>query len=422
MSNPGEALPQFPPAEVLTPPEPPAATERLYDRRDVLRLFGGAAAVGTVAAIGIELVAPEQAVAQTDQSDDKPDKPLTPEERAKIEAETRELESRARLNEIQIREAERRLDPPFLEWLQKGFGGFVAAGAGGGVIALGFSGLRNHFRAKKEEQRQEDERLRQAEQKLRKEEQDQLTEARKGIVDALKYEAPQERPADYKLLAEAYSRLKRFTGSEHLAPEVFTLCVSFLRARASEVSKPPLTLDDEHTKARENADRYLVVTLSEVASSLPRANSDGNSTLPDASGISLSKLRQLRWPLERVNLTGAYLDDLLITGSLRGSLLAHAHLERAVFGGSNSVGDWEGVCDLRDTDLSQAFLTHARFDNVLINAGTKFGEGHEGDPRATFGTVISYDLEPEEVEAKVVAAKAVIEQWEQTHPEATATH
>jgi hypothetical protein len=430
----GNELPQLPPPEATLPDMSPAATlvgeveEVLISRRSMLGTIGRSVAVVTT--VAVELSSPTQVSAETDQpADDQPGEPptaepLTPEEKENIEAETRNFDADTKLKEIEFKRVEDSLKPrPWLQEVGDTALKLSAVGAiGGGVLTAGLATQR-YFANKKQEREAatEAQRIEENEQRIREDENyDRIVDS---IADRLKdlaslkidYTEDKEIPS-YEPLLTTYSQLETFAVNPRFAERVFNLTVARLRGRAKGILK----WHPDQIEARANADREVVRFLVAAHENLPREDTDGNTLpLPDAAGISFDHLRFLRAPMNNLNLEGAWMRGLTITGSLASSRLRLVHFEGSTFGEPEGETAGGGICDWRGADLSRADLNGAVLAHILIDKETKFGEGKEGNPCVSFGKVTSESMEPEEIDEKIAAAQKVIDEWQKDHSGAT---
>lgn len=420
-------------ADLVQPPnESIATTVEVTDRRSFLRTLGGLCVVVTAgAALEVTGARPAHAGSGAQPPPVIPGDQPSPEERAKTAAETENLKAQTENSKVDTRlkeeqaereEAERakiqrELNPTWYEKAAKVAGSLTAPGAVlGGLLATAryFSERAKEREIKRitleQEQRALEEREDDSYQKLI----EQMGGAQKSL-DTLRSQKPLSQEdilqLDYRSLMLAYHQLKRFTSNPRFADRIFSLTVGLLRDRAPKQIRPEGISDEEHKRLdtlREKelpTDRELLEHLVAVLPRLPRSNDQG-AELPNLSGISLTGMRYLRLPLQGVNLEGAHIPGVLVTGSLAGSRCKLTHFEGSTFG---EVGN---PCNMCGTDLSEAILTGAHFAYVKIDKDTKFGAGLRGDPRVTFGRVTSDTLSQEEVDQKIAEAKAAIDQYQ----------
>ncbi len=389
-------------------------------RRGFLSLAARTVATTGIVLAGAELVDPPQAEAKPDGDPSDPPKSPTQEDllRAQIRTLTSEKElndSDRKLKDVQRKEIEDRLQPlPPLRRFGKDANDVLGSLALLGGIGTVAGATIKYFIERAKDRRNAEEAMRIKEDENYDNVIKEIGVAIEKVSDA---EArlrrygwnPRRAQVNYGPLHRAYNRLKPFTANPRYVEAVFDEVTTDLRDRA----KSTIDMPASQVENRLNTDRELVELLARVAPNLPRpVGPQGVAALPNARGISLN-MRFLRLPLEKLDMEGAYLQNLMITGSLAGSHFRLAHFDGSTFG---EPGD---ACDLRGADLSRADLKDATFAHVLIDANTKFGEGEEGNPSAIFGNVTSDDtLTETQLEEKVTGAQAVIDAWQKEHPEA----
>lgn len=419
------------PLETDVPPQLP--------RRQALRiLFTGAVVVG------VSLAAPGLASAETDQPDE-PDVPLSPEEqKKKHDLEMKLLESEVAKNETERKKNEAETELARVErektlketnpsggrlverFLAASQNTIVTLAAVGGLFAY----VRNTIQKRKadrEEQQQEAaatkeaQRLEEAAQRIKVDGEYREVVDKIGTLMQLGERTIRDgKASSEKALASAYSQLRNFLTYPHLRPEIFKLCVGLLRGRASEVSKPlPETgetlMNKTQIEARLNTDRELIELFAALAPLVTRDQS--SECRPQALGISFDHIRFMRFPAEGLDMTGAYANNLLVTGSLRNSNLTHARLRETTFGEFDGVGPLDdGLCDLRDTNFKGAALEGARFERVLVNANTVIDPSEQ----IGFGTVFSDTLTEDQLREKFPTAERVQSNWKDHHEDALA--
>ncbi len=385
------------------PVMPNGGAERQLSRQAILGLTGKLVAGAVVGAAGLELGAPEPAHADSEPPT-TPSNPPTAEERAELAAQTAELKARAELEKAQRKQIEDDLNKPWYKKWADSVGGFAGPLAVTSGILGGMWTVRKHFVEKAKDLQSKEEATRLGEDDSYKDALDKINDALSVVI-----KNPQSDEA-ITMLHLAHSQLETFATNERFAARIFDVAAGLLRDRAMALASMSPEQIGTWVKRRRNAHREVFKLLYEVLPQLPREDANGEATLPNADGISLTGMNYMRHPLERLSLEGAYLQELVITGSLAGSYFKLARLNNATF------GEPDAVCDLRGADFSKADMGGAVFAHVLIDKHTKFGAGQEGNPCATFESVISNTLTPAQVQEKIAAARAVIKTWQQEHP------
>jgi hypothetical protein len=384
-----------------------------FSRRGFLGLAARTVATTGIVLAGAELIDSPQAEAKPD--GDPSDPPRSPTQEDRLRAEIDALVAEKNLNDAQRREIEDRLQPlPPLRRFGKDANDVLGSLALLGGVSTVAGATIKYFIERAKDRRNAEEAMRIKEDENYDNLIKEIGVAIEKVSDAEAHLRryrwnPRRAQVNYGPLHRAYNRLKPFTANPRYVEAVLDEVTTDLRDRA----KSTIDMPASQVEKRLNADRELVELLARLAPNLPRpADRQGVAALPNARGISLNGMRFLRLPLEALDMEGAYLQNLMITGSLAGSHFRLAHFDGSTFG---EPGD---ACDLRGADLSRADLKGATFAHILIDANTKFGGGEEGNPSATFGNVTSDDtLTETQREEKIAAAQAVIDAWQKEHPE-----